>query len=271
VSTAQPKHYRLEALGNLELLHFPYVKDGYHKHLHEEYSICFLEQGNVQTSYRGATHLSTIYSLTVMNPVELHAGLVEKGDVASYFSLYIPSDLMSQAMRDCFAASALPYFGDPVVLDRRLTGKLEGFIASLKRGSLELETHYLSFLGELIGRYADSKFSLPTLKEEPRAVQEAREYLHTNVERDVTLAELASIVNLNRSYLIRAFKKTTGLPPHAYFLQLKLSEAKRRLVRGAAISEVALEIGFADQSHFSRAFKNTFGLTPAQYAKTTVS
>jgi AraC-like DNA-binding protein len=270
VSDVQPKHYRLELLGNLELLHFPHVKDGYLKHMHEEYSICFLEQGNVQTSYRGRTHLSTIYSLTVMNPAEPHAGLIEKGDVASYFSLYPPADTVRQIAKDCFAADRLPYFADPVVLDKRLAGKLEHFLKALKGGSLELETHYLSFLAELIGRYADSKFSSPRLKEEPRAVKEARDYLHANVERDVTLEELATVVNLNRSYLIRVFKKTMGLPPHAYFLHLKLTEARKRLVQGEAINQVALATGFADQSHFSRTFKRSVGMTPGAYAHSRV-
>lgn len=263
------KHYRIQTLGNLELLHFPYVKDGYLKHMHEEYSICFLEQGNVQTRYRGETHLSPIYSLTVMNPAELHAGLIEKGETASYFSLYPPAETMRQIANDCFNADTLPYFGNPIVLDKRLSGKLEHFLQSLKNGSLELETRYLSFLAELIGRYGDSKFSLPMVKDGPRAVKEVKAYLHANVGRDVKLEELAKVVGLNRSYLIRTFKKATGIPPHAYFLHLKLSEAKRRLVGGETISQVALETGFADQSHFSRTFKSTVGLTPAQYAKTT--
>jgi AraC-like DNA-binding protein len=86
----------------------------------------------------------------------------------------------------------------------------------------------------------------------------------------VRLAELSKLVGLNRSHLIRSFKKATGLPPHAYFLQLKVSEAKRRLVRGEPISQVALETGFADQSHFSRVFKNAVGITPAQYARIAV-
>jgi AraC-like DNA-binding protein len=261
------KHYRIQTLGNLELLHFPNVKDGYHKHLHEEYSVCFLNQGNVQTSYRGATHFSSVYSLTVMNPAELHAGLIEKGEVASYFSLYPPAETMREVARDCFDNDALPYFGDPIVLDKRLARKLEHFLASLKNGSLELETHYLSFLAELIGRYADSKFLLPTVKGESKVVGQIKDYLHANLEREVRLEELASVVNLNRAYLIRVFKKATGLPPHAYFLQLKLSEAKKRLCQGTSIGQVALETGFADQSHFSRTFKTAFNLTPARYAK----
>lgn len=263
------KHYRIQTLGNLELLHFPLVKDGYLKHMHEEYSICFLERGNVQTRYRGAEHFSTIHSLTVMNPAELHAGLIETGETASYFSLYPSSETMRQTVKDCFNRDALPYFGNPIVLDKRLAGKLEHFLSALKNGSLELETHYLSFLAELIGRYADSTFSLTVVKDEPKVVKQVKDYLHANVGRDVRLGELAKVVNLNRSYLIRTFKKATGLPPHAYFLHLKLSEAKRRLVGGETISQVALETGFADQSHFSRTFKNAVGMTPAQYAKTT--
>jgi AraC-like DNA-binding protein len=267
VLAVQPKHYRIEALGNLELLHFPCVRDGYHKHMHEEYSVCFLHQGNVQTSYRGGTHISSVYSLTVMNPAELHAGRIEKDEVASYFSLYPTAEMMKQTVRDCFDTETLPYFGDPIVLDKRLVRKLQGFLRSVRSGSLELETHYLSFLAELIRGYADSKFFSPTTKDEPKVVKEIKDYFHANLGRDVSLGELANIVHLNRSYLTRIFKKATGLPPHAYFLQLKLGEAKRRLVRGETISQVALETGFADQSHFSRAFKTAFGLTPAQYAK----
>jgi AraC-like DNA-binding protein len=271
VFVAQPEHYRVEALGNLELLHFPYVTDGYHKHLHEDYSVCFLKHGNVRTSYRGGTHFSSRYSLTVMNPAELHAGRIDKGETASYFSLYPTAETMRQVMQDCFGTDTLAYFGNPIILDRRLSLKLEHFIASLKNSSLELETQYLSFLAELIRYYADSKFLFPTVNNESEAVKKVKEYLHANVGRDVRLEELAGLVSLSRSYLIRSFKKATGLPPHAYFLQLKLSEAKRCLMRGETISQVALLTGFADQSHFSRAFKTAFNLTPAQYAKAVVA
>jgi AraC-like DNA-binding protein len=57
-----------------------------------------------------------------------------------------------------------------------------------------------------------------------------------------------------------------GLPLHAYHMQLRLHEARRRLRAGDAIAAVALDLGFADQSHLNRRFKGAFGVAPGAYS-----
>ena len=85
-----------------------------------------------------------------------------------------------------------------------------------------------------------------------------------NIRDDPGLAELALLCGLSRSHFIRAFKQTTGLPPHRWLLMQRVSRAKRMLVSGSLpVSAIALECGFADQSHLTRVFKNTYGSTPA--------
>ncbi len=56
-----------------------------------------------------------------------------------------------------------------------------------------------------------------------------------------------------------------GLPPHRYQLQQAVERAKTLLCGGASICQAALEAGFADQSHFSRRFREFTGATPRQY------
>jgi AraC-like DNA-binding protein len=265
MSTTQ--HYRIEALDNLELLHTQNVADGYAKHIHEEYSLCWMEQGLVTTRYRGENQLSPIHSLTVMNPAELHQGEVVSDEAASYYSLYVSANTMQQLCEEIFEASALPYFGHPIVVDEVLNCKWQNFITSLTGSSLELNTHYVSFLAYLVKHYADTTLKLPAVRQNPSAIENAKAYLHTHFQKDITLAELANIANLNRAYLIRAFKKAVGLPPHAYQTQLRLSEAKKQLAKGFPIAQVALNTGFADQSHFSRTFKRTYGMTPGVYSR----
>jgi AraC-like DNA-binding protein len=266
-------HYRIKPLENLELLHTQHVTDGYEKHLHEEYSICWMQTGLVTTHYRGSSHLSPVQSLTVMNPAELHRGKVIGEESVSYYSLYPSENTLRQVCEEVFETSTLPYFQHPIVLDNILEDKLRAFVISLQNvhsgqaSSLELSSHYLSFLAQLVKHYADTTFTLASIKQEASAVEKARQYLHANFHKDVTLHELANVVSLNRAYLIRAFKKTVGLPPHAYLTQLRLIEAKKQLVAGTPIIQVALKTGFADQSHFSRTFKYTYGVTPATYAK----
>jgi AraC-like DNA-binding protein len=260
------QHYRIKSLDNLELLHTQNVADGYANHIHEEYSLCWMEQGLVTTRYRGAKHLSPVHSLTVMNPAELHQGKVMSNDTASYYSLYVSANTLQQLCEEIFETSTLPYFGQPIIVDEVLLGKWQTFTASLETSSLELGTHYLSFLSYLVSHYADTTFALTDVRREVSAIEKAKSYLHANFQKDVTLNELAKVVNLNRAYLIRAFKKTVGLPPHAYLTQLRLGEAKKQLTRGLPIAQVALNTGFADQSHFSRTFKQIYGMTPGVYS-----
>jgi AraC-like DNA-binding protein len=255
------KHYRLQALDNLELLHITETKEGYANHLHETYGICWVTTGQVKTHYRGKSQLSFPKSLTIMNPGEVHRGDL-LGEGASYYSFYPREQTLRELCDD-----SLPCFKEPVIADNVLTQNFRNFVAALQSSSLELQTHYLSLLAHLLKHYAEKPLVQSPVRHEGTAVSRVKDYLHANLHYDVTLSDLATVANLNRSYLIRSFKKTVGLPPHAYLTQLRLDEAKKRLVAGETISQVAVSLGFADQSHFSRTFKNTYGLTPANYAR----
>ena len=102
---------------------------------------------------------------------------------------------------------------------------------------------------------------------EARAVRRAREYLHAHAHELVSLEELAGVVGLSKYHLARVFARETGLPPHTYQQRLRLARALPLLRQGALAGEVAYELGYADQAHFSRTFKESFGLTPRAYAR----
>ncbi|RLU14388.1 AraC family transcriptional regulator, partial [Pseudomonas prosekii] len=101
----------------------------------------------------------------------------------------------------------------------------------------------------------------------PLVAQKAREYLHANAHLDIGLDQLAMVTGVDRFRLTRAFKAAYGLAPHAYLVQLRLSKARRLLASGAQPAAVAMELGFADQSHMGRWFVRAYGLTPAMYRK----
>ena len=93
-----------------------------------------------------------------------------------------------------------------------------------------------------------------------------REYIRTHVDEQISTQALSRYSGLTESHLIRAFHQEFGLPPHAYHVQLRLAQACELLGTGLPVSSVAYECGFADQSHLSRKFKATYGLTPAAWA-----
>jgi AraC family transcriptional regulator, arabinose operon regulatory protein len=91
-------------------------------------------------------------------------------------------------------------------------------------------------------------------------------YLQHNVNRALTLAEMAQHAQLSISHFSRLFKEQTGYSPMDYFIHLKIQEACKLLVLSRlSISEIAYELGYEDPYYFSRIFKKVMGTSPLQY------
>lgn len=101
----------------------------------------------------------------------------------------------------------------------------------------------------------------------PRLVGRLKDFLHANFTESFTLDRLAELTPLSRVHISRTFKQHTGLAPHEYLVQLRVTSAKTKLAAGTPIAEAAVLSGFADQSHLNRHFKRIFHLTPGDYAK----
>ena len=103
----------------------------------------------------------------------------------------------------------------------------------------------------------------------PTQVTRVREYIRANLARDIGLAELAGQLSLSPHYFSMLFKHALGVSPHHYVLRERIHEAQRLLAKARTpISEVALSLGFSDQSHFSQAFRKMTGTTPKRYQST---
>jgi AraC-like DNA-binding protein len=97
------------------------------------------------------------------------------------------------------------------------------------------------------------------------AVRRARDCLIAVPEADVSLDQLALAVGANKFVLLRQFRARYGATPHQYRLLLRLERARRRLVCGERVADVAQALGYADQAHFCRHFKRVLGLPPNDY------
>jgi AraC family transcriptional regulator len=100
--------------------------------------------------------------------------------------------------------------------------------------------------------------------------QESRvkELLLTRLDGDVSLGELAAECGLSRSHFARAFKKTIGQSAHRWLLDRRLDRARELLLHSTRpISEISEQLGFADQSHFTRTFARVYGTTPGVFRR----
>lgn len=96
----------------------------------------------------------------------------------------------------------------------------------------------------------------------------ATEFLLDNVGEEVSVSAVAAECGLSRSYFIKAFKETMGRTPHKWLLNQRIQKAKGLLTqKGASIADIAVQCGFADQSHLTRVFTGTVGVPPGAWRR----
>ena len=138
----------------------------------------------------------------------------------------------------------------------------EGMVAS---SALYAESLATALSAHLLRRYAVQKYTIDNAVGHPSriVIQRVIEYIHDNLAHQLTLAELAFIANMSSYHFARTFKQATGMAPHQYVLHTRIERAKGLLLQGKfSVAEVALNVGFFDQSHFTRYFKRVVGVTP---------
>lgn len=97
----------------------------------------------------------------------------------------------------------------------------------------------------------------------PWQLRRVEAMIHERLAEDLSLAELAGVTDLSRSYFARAFRRSTGLPPHQYQLNARVERAKHLLRRSdLTLTEIGLDCGFKEQSQFIRAFRRLVGVSP---------
>jgi AraC family transcriptional regulator len=94
------------------------------------------------------------------------------------------------------------------------------------------------------------------------------EYVEQHLGTKLSTEEVAAAIGLSKSHFSRAFKSTLGISPMAYVAGRRVEHAKHRMMASAeTLAEVALDCGFADQSHLNRQFRRVVGVSPGQWRR----
>ncbi|MEZ4631803.1 MAG: AraC family transcriptional regulator [Deinococcales bacterium] len=249
--------WRPEGFKGVELFDAAISKRYFPKHLHNNYTICLTYEGVGEIwSQRGLIRLYP-GSLSLINPEEVHAGGAYKGDFWRYRVIYLDRELVEKFLPEGLV------FEETLLENGPLNSSFEKCFRQLAedRHTLAVDEALVKLL-EALKPVSDST---PKPSKELSTIAKARDYLRENYFDSISVSELAKNVGLSANYLIRAFRKAVGLPPHAYQMQLRIEEARQALKSSKPIAQVALDAGFFDQSHFARLFKRFFGVTPQQY------
>jgi len=233
------------------------------RHTHDQFGIGLIERGAQKSaSGRGMVEAGAGDLITV-NPGEVHDGKPFDSTGRRWRMLYVDPGRVLDAARDVTPGVAFE-FALPVIRDAMLTSRLNGlFDAALTRdgGALQAETALLALIARLLQPAQRRRPALAA------GVSAARERMDDDPAAEQSLAAMATDAGLSRYQFLRAFTRLTGLPPHAYQLQRRVQLARRLIRGGAALADVAAASGFADQSHMTRCFVRSLGLTPGALAR----
>lgn len=264
------EYQRLPAMGDITLLNATYYQQHFSRHTHDGYAFGIITAGRLDFSYQKKNWHALPGDINLVVPGEVHDGHSIQQIGWSYRMLYLPPEILKNAVQQITGNKKLPWFLPGSITQSPLADSLATLYHCLTEPAteqLQKESLLLYWLTAFIKQYGEQKSTTDRIGKEPLAISKTIEYLHQNFTQPITLQTLSEIAGLSAYHLLRSFEKSTGLPPHLYQQQLRIAQAKLLLTEGYTPAATALQSGFFDQSHLTRHFKKITGLTPACYQK----
>ncbi|WP_340609179.1 AraC family transcriptional regulator [Xenorhabdus bharatensis] len=261
LATSRDWVYRAPETRKVERIEAYFLNHGYDPHRHDTYAIGKTLFGVQSFHYRGNMQHSLPGNTMVLHPDEVHDGEAGTSAGFHYQMIYIEPSMI----QDIIKGKPLPFIKNGITNDPNIFRATNALLQNMDCRIDPMEEDDALYdlaisLVEASGVALNKKRNFDYF-----AAERAREYIHSNLDKNITLDELEHNVNRDRWSLSRDFRLLFGTSPHRYMTMRRLDIVKSCLIVGESITDAALIAGFFDQSHMARHFTKTFGLTPAHW------
>jgi AraC-like DNA-binding protein len=240
-------------------------------HFHSTSCLALIVKGTLRLTLGRTQQDVPSGSFVFINAGDVHAGHATSPEGYAMRTLHAaPADLaalLGAATPDGRGGLSMP---SGVYDSRKLTDTFFGIHVCAQTGDNRLKRdEYLLRLMRLLSdrgvTAAGASDTQPTGGS--TAASRMRDYIEHHLCEPIRLAKLSDLVAMPPYAAVRTFKKQYGLPPHRYQTQRRVDMARKLIRGGTPIADLSYLCGFADQPHFTRAFKKVLGVTPGFYAR----
>ena len=229
-------------------------------HCHTEAAIGIIDKGRSVVSCQGQEFFVDEQHVVLFPPQVLHKCCPEDMEEWEFRMLYVQQDWVQRVFgRDLEMGVSVKQI--PLLAAQ---GLKEGFAFLMSEADApSKETALILMLSRVFALTDIAVYEGDDISSEAAEVVKA--YLEDHYWETISLETMAAQAKLSKFHLIRVFDRCYGMPPHAYVMQLRMSQAKEMLRDDMDILDIALSLGFYDQSHFANTFKQYVGVTPRAY------
>ena len=229
---------------------------------HTDYSVSYVRSGSFGYSVEGAAYELVAGSILVGRPGADYVCTHEhhpRGDECLSFHL----DAAVAESFGAWSAGALPPLPELVVLGELAQAVADG------TSDIGLDEVAAMFVGRFVEVAGRAVHAMRASSSDRRRAVEVAMWIDAHAEQDIALAEAAAQAQLSSFHFLRVFRSVLGVTPHQYLVRARLRRAARLLADDArSITDIALDVGFADLSNFVRTFHRAAGVSPRRFRTT---
>jgi AraC-like DNA-binding protein len=206
-------------------------------------------------------------SVIALEPFVVHTELPDGADGWTFRYLYPSEAVVREALGIQGEGRSSLRFARPVLNDPGLAATVGRVFDRLEWGTSE--GGECDDFAALVRQLRDMMSAAPEWRPaiDRRNILAVRDMLTDRPRRNVRLADLASEAKLSQFHFARVFRSEVGLPPYAFFEQVRIAHAHALIHSGHDLTSVAYQLGYADQSHLTRHFRRSSFTTPGRFAQ----
>lgn len=246
-------------------------------HFHEFDKIVLFLAGHVDYIVENQTYELTPWTVLLVKHHAIHKAMIDKSEPYERVIIYLDRRYFDRVMpegrlMECFQLTDKP--GKQLLQpNEEQRTALASLIAAYEKaqqdtnfGAQALRDTLVMQMLIIIGRMSTVGQEAAELRCDPK-IQQTLSYINEHLNQDLTVEALAEHVFLSKYHFMRLFKAQIGSTVHTYIRQKRLLCAARLIREGMSANRAAAQSGFTDYSAFHRAFKESFGVSPAQIKK----